>query len=222
MTETPQYPGPPKPEPMFNAPFMAVLFPALMVAGYCLQSLIGPVAEMNLLNGYALSALLLRQGQWELLVTYQFLHGSWTHVFFNAAFCLAFATPIVRAFGRAGWPSYVLFYLICGALAGLGHCLVNWRDPVGIIGASGAVSGLIGAAMRLRGDGQLNGFTSPRVATMTVLFVGMNLATSLISVMPGAVGVQIAWQAHIAGYAAGLLLIGPWLRLFHRPYFTRS
>ncbi|EGF89622.1 rhomboid family protein [Asticcacaulis biprosthecium C19] len=212
----------PTKEPIFNAPILAFLIPAVIIALYALQRAMGPQLEDALLNSFALSSPLLRQGQYELLVTYQFLHGSWSHVLFNAVFCLAFATPLTRAVGRGlgALLSYLAFFLICGAVAGLGHCLLNWRDPAAIIGASGAVSGIIAAAMRLRGDGRLNGFLSKRVVGMTVIYIGVNAASALVPLTPGAGGVLVAWQAHIVGYIAGLVLIEPWLRLFHRRYFT--
>lgn len=209
-------------EPLFNAPVLAFVVPILIIVLYALQVAVGPQLEDAVLNGFALSSLLLRRGQYDLLVTYQFLHGSWPHVLFNAVFCLAFGTPVTRAFGRGfgAVVSYLAFFLICGVLAGLGHCLLNWRDPMPIIGASGAISGLIAAAMRLRGDGRLNSLLSKRVMVMTLFYVGVNAASAFLPLVPGAGGVEVAWQAHIAGYIAGLLLIGPWLALFHRRYFT--
>ncbi|ESQ85513.1 hypothetical protein ABAC460_23580 [Asticcacaulis sp. AC460] len=209
-------------EPLFNAPVLAFVMPVFLIAVYALQVAMGPQLEDALLNSFALSSALLRQGSYELLFTYQFLHGSWSHVLLNAAFCLAFGTPVTRAVGKGAGAvlSFVAFFLISGVLAGLGHCLMNWRDPMPVIGASGAISGLIAAAMRLRGDGRLNSFFSKRVVVMTLFYVGANAATAFLPLVPGASGVQIAWQAHIAGYVAGLLLIGPWLALFHRRYFT--
>lgn len=210
-------------EPLFNAPPLAILLPVLLVSLYFLQSL-SPVVSENLIDSFALSSLLLRSGAYELLVTHIFLHGSWTHVLMNSAFCLAFATPVIRAFGNGagGVASYIGFFLVCGIAAGLGYCLLNWSSPVSVAGASGAVSGLMGAAIRLgEADREpvVRSFLHPQVLAMTVVYCGLNAATAFTPLVFGE-GVQVAWQAHIAGFLFGLLIISPWLRVFHRHRFT--
>ncbi len=222
MTDTPAK------EPMFNAPLLAVLMPALILGGYALQSSLGPQVQMDVLTGYALTPLLLRQGHFELLFTHIFLHGSWTHAIFNAAFCLAFATPVVRAFGRSllGGVSFIIFFMVCGAAAGLGFCVLNYTSNVPVIGASGAIYGLIGAAVRLIGQRGVSGgvlrLTDPRILTMSAVWCGINLLSALVPLLPGASDVTIAWQAHIAGYLIGLILIEHWLKAFHPLYFART
>jgi membrane associated rhomboid family serine protease len=60
---------------------------------------------------------------------------------------------------------------------------------------------------------------------MTVFWCGVNAASAFVPylLMPGLpAGTSVAWQAHVFGFLAGLLLIGPWLRLFHREYFTTN
>jgi membrane associated rhomboid family serine protease len=209
-------------EPLFNAPPLAMLLPVLLVALYFLQSL-SPVVSERLIDGFALSPVLLRSGAYDLLVTHIFLHGSWMHVIMNSAFCLAFATPLIRAFGRGagGVVSYIGFFLICGIAAGLGYCTLNWSSAIPVAGASGAVSGLMGGAIRL-GEGRepiLRSFLHPQVLSMTVIYCGLNAATAFFPVFFGD-GLQIAWQAHIAGFLFGLVIVSPWLRLFHTRHFT--
>jgi membrane associated rhomboid family serine protease len=210
-------------EPLFNAPPLAMLVPVLLITLYFLQSL-SPGLDAQLSDSFALSPLLLRSGAFDLLVTHQFLHGSWPHVLINSAFCLAFAAPLIRAFGRGagGAASYIAFFLICGVAAGLGYCVLNWSSPVPVVGASGAISGLMGGAIRLGGgerDPILRPFLHPQVVSMAIIYCGANAATA---VMPSLFGVdlQIAWQAHIAGFLFGLVAISPWLHLFHRRHFT--
>ncbi len=216
-------------EPIFNAPLLTLALPAVIIAGYGLQTLAGAVGQETLLDSFALNPLLLRQGHWDLLLSHMFLHGSWSHAVLNAAFCLAFSTPVVRAMGRGagGVLSFLLFFLLCGVIAGLGFCLLNWHDNVPIVGASGAISGLMGAASRMMRapPGQLNGFTRGPVVAMTVFWCGVNAASAFVPylLMPNLpAGTSVAWQAHVIGFLAGLLLIGPWLRLFHRQYFTTN
>src|SRR6185312_15406257 len=113
-------------EPIFNAPLLTLAIPAIILAGYGLQMLAGPSGQDLLFNAFALSPVLLRQGHWDLLLSHIFLHGSWAHAGLNAAFCLAFSTPIVRAAGRGagGMLSFLVFFLLCGVVAGLGYCLL--------------------------------------------------------------------------------------------------
>ena len=194
-------------EPFFNAPILTLALPAVIMGGYLLQVLAGPAAQDALFDAFALNPLLLRQGHWDLLLSHIFLHGSWTHAGLNAAFCLAFSTPVVRAMGRGagGVLSFLLFFLLCGAVAGLGYCLLNWRVNVAMVGASGAISGLMGAASRLMNvpRGQLNAFTNGRVVSMTVFWCGLNAASAFLPDLMGMGAGLVAWQAHVSGFLFG-------------------
>ena len=219
-------------EPLFTAPLLILVLPAVILGGYGLQVLAGPAAQQALIDGFALNPLLLRQGHWDLLLSYMFVHGGWFHAGSNAVYCLIFSTPVIRAMGRgaAGVLSFLLFFLICGIVAGLGYCLLNWRADAPALGASGAVFGLVGAASRLLNarEAKLNALSSPTVITMTLFFcvvasgVLSNLFPSGLLSAGVPAGTMLAWQAHIAGYLFGLLSIGPWLRIFHRQYFTTN
>ncbi|MBW8880250.1 MAG: rhomboid family intramembrane serine protease [Asticcacaulis sp.] len=215
--------GPPGREPFFTAPPLAILLPVILIALYGLQSLASPELQQSIIDSFALSPALLRARCYELTVTHIFLHGSWPHVLANSAFCLAFATPVVRAMGRgvAGAVSFIVFFLLCGVAAGVGYCLLNWYSSVPMVGASGAISGLMGAAIRLRAEpGQqgLDPLWHPRVLVMSVAYILIN-ALSVFLPLPVGEGMVVAWQAHVVGYIAGLLLISPWMYLFHRRYF---
>ena len=211
-------------EPLFNAPILTLALPAVILIGYGLQVLTGPAGQNALFDAFALNPLLLRQGHWDLLLSHMFLHGGWGHAGLNAAFCLAFSTPVVRSMGRGagGVLSFLVFFLLCGVVGGLGFCLLNWHSNVAIIGASGAISGLMGAASRLMGvpPGKLNPFTAGPVVGLTLFWCGVNAASAFLPDLVGIGGGPVAWQAHVAGFLFGVLLIGPWLRLFHREYFT--
>jgi membrane associated rhomboid family serine protease len=215
-------------EPFFNAPLVTLVIPLVILAGYGLQALAGPSSQEALADAFALNPLLLRQGHWDLLLSHIFLHGSWAHAGLNAAFCLAFSAPMARAAGRGagGVLSFLVFFLLCGAVAGLGYCVLNWHENVVIVGASGAISGLMGASSRLMGmpRGQLNRFASGPVVGMTVFWCGVNAASAFIPDLMGlgTGGAPVAWQDHVVGYLFGLFLIEPWLRLFHRQYFTTN
>ena len=140
------------------------------------------------------------------LVTYMFLHGGWLHIIFNMAFLWVFADNIEDAFGHVG---FALFYVICGIVAGLCHAIMEPGSQVPVIGASGAVSGVLGAYLLLYPRTRLWViFYLPipfRIPAMIVL--GVWFATQLLGVFtPGEEGMLIAWWAHIGGFLAGLLL----------------
>src|SRR5215831_18898639 len=77
-------------------------------------------------------------------VGYLFLHGDFTHVGVNSLWLLAFGPVVAR---RLGTVKFLLFFLLCGFAAALTHMIVYWGDPMPVVGASGAVSGLMGAGM---------------------------------------------------------------------------
>jgi membrane associated rhomboid family serine protease len=139
------------------------------------------------------------------LVTYQFLHGGWMHLITNMLFMWVFADNIEDAFGHAG---FLIFYLLCGAAAGMLHTLLQSQSPAPLIGASGAVSGVLASYLLLY----------PRARVWILLFLRIPLPISAFWALSGwfvlqlvsAVistqdDVQVAWWAHIGGFLAGLL-----------------
>ena len=158
----------------------------------------------------------LQLGRWETLVTPLFLHGGWIHTLMNAVAALAFGTPVARLFGLKPTTAltFFLFFLVCGVLSSIGYVLAHPVSLVPVVGASGAVSGLMGGASRLIDrPGALGPLISPTTVGMAAAWVVVNLIIGYVPVMPGAEGAGIAWEAHVAGYFAGLLLIGPFARL---------
>ena len=218
QTETQPW-GEPRPahEPMFNAPWTVIVLCLGLVALYAAQrfTLSDHTVEQLGLTGSALAA-----GRWQTLVTSMFLHGSWPHVLMNAVAALAFGPPVARLFGQGlrGAAVFFAFYLLCGLLAGLGFAGADlfFKGPPAV-GASGAISGLVGAAARIiEGRGRVGRIFGPTVAAMTAGWIFANVVLGVSGWTPGAMGMQVAWQAHLAGYAAGLLLVGPFARLAGR------
>jgi membrane associated rhomboid family serine protease len=203
-------PPPPRREPLLNAPWPLLAIVAAILGGYALQSLGGhPEVAMQ---AWGFSPAELRQGRWGGLVTALFIHGGWAHAALNAVGALAFGAPVIRLFGLSarGVVGFFLFYILCGVLGSLGFALVRWGSPDVLVGASGAISGLMGAASRLadRGPG-LAGFFSRTVIGMAVGWVVVNLLIAFTGLDVGQGGQPVAWEAHLFGYAAGLLLIAP-------------
>jgi membrane associated rhomboid family serine protease len=119
----------------------------------------------------------------------------------------------------------VLALLLATSIVGL-YALLHLDGTAPLVGASGAVFGLIGAATRmLGGQGRVLPLTDRRVLTSAAAWIGVNVLIGVIGsagVTPGMEGARIAWEAHVIGLIAGLLLIGPWAKLFGRPPTVRQ
>lgn len=206
--------GAPRParEPLLNAPWTIVVLCLGLIALYAVQSF---TMNEKAVEALGVTRAALMAGRWQTLFTSMFLHGSWPHVLMNAVAALAFGPPVARLFGRGarGAAVFFAFYLVCGVLAGLGFAAVDFKG-VPAVGASGAISGLVGAAARIiEGHGRVGRIFGPTVAAMTVGWIFANVVLGTTGLTPGAAGMTVAWQAHLAGYAAGLLLVGPFDRL---------
>ena len=161
------------------------------------------------------------------LFTYTFMHGSWSHVLINSLWLLAFGSAIAR---RIGSFRFLLFYFFCGIVGALLHVAFYGGSVVPVIGASGAISGLMGGAVRFvfLADGPIGGLggqrgrsSAPR-AQMSIgaalrdrrilIFVGVWIALNFIfgigSISPSGEVTDIAWIAHLGGFLAGLLFFG--------------
>lgn len=157
-------------------------------------------------------------------VTHAFLHGSWAHVLLNVAWLAIFGTPVARRYGGTVMVAMFLVSSIAGALL---YAVLQLNDIHILIGASGGVAGLTGAAMRFIFEpaqlvqnpetGEVKLF-APRLAdvaqmwsnvrtrTFTIFWLGINLAIPVYDYFVAATPSQIAWQAHIGGFLLGLIL----------------
>lgn len=208
-------PAPPRPEPAFNAPWPALATAVLLVGVFLAQVATGdPLAAADRFGFHAQT---LGQGGWTGLLTAVFVHAGWTHVLLNALAALAFGAPVARRFGvrGAGPAAYLVFFVACGVLGSLGFAALQGGREAVLVGASGAIAGLMGAASRMvpPHHGPLARFTSPSVLAMAGAWLAVNLLFAVTGLGMANAGAPLAWQAHLAGYAAGLFLIGPALAL---------
>lgn len=202
----------PKAEPLFNAPAIAVLLALSMPALFLVQLQLPDQGA-----AWALRPADVARGRWLGLFTAMLLHGGWAHVAMNAVAALTFGAPAARLMrGTRGAIVFLVFYIGCGLIAGLGFAAVRWDAPESAWGASGAVFGLIGASTRLM-RGRLAPLLDRQVLTMSAAWMAVNLLTGLIGFSGSELGVAIAWEAHAFGFVAGILLIGPVARLFPQP-----
>src|SRR5947208_1490518 len=131
------------------------------------------------------------------------------HVGMNAVAVVTFGAPAARLSGAGtrGGLTFLACFLVCDALSGMGYAAIYPHDGIALIGASGAASGLAGAAARLiQGRGRLRPAIGRATLGMTVAWIVVNASLGLTGLTPGAAGVPVAWQAHIIGYFVGLVL----------------
>lgn len=140
------------------------------------------------------------------LVSHLFLHGGLMHIAGNMIVLWAFIRTIESALGTT---CCIAFFLFWGAVGGFVHAVMNWGSPVPLVGASGAVAGLIGAY--LVAFGPMTNIRTlvwigwpMKVNIPAAAFIGIWLAMQLLGLAgsdEGAAG--IAWYAHLGGFAAG-------------------
>jgi membrane associated rhomboid family serine protease len=161
------------------------------------------------------------------MITYAFLHGDWMHVGVNSLWLIAFGSPVARRFGAV---RFVLFFVVT-AIAGVAlHYVVHRYDIAPVIGASAAVSGAMGAALRFvfqpEGEDHVLYFASAstqfvhrrkalslravfanrRAVSFMALWFGINFIFGIAAVPLGISEASIAWEAHMGGFIAGLLV----------------
>lgn len=148
------------------------------------------------------------------ILTAMFMHGGFAHLLGNMWFLWIFGDNIEQSVGRA---RYVVFYLLCGVLASLAHVILNRSEPSSLIpslGASGAISGVMGAYLVLHPHRRVT-VLLVRIVTQVPAYVAVGLwfAFQLVSGL-GALGGEssgVAYGAHIGGFIAGAVLAKPFL-----------
>ena len=220
----------PQREPVFNLPKVVIALLAICVGIHLMRAyLLTDRQDFEVIlrfafipirytGGYALD-LYAFAGPW----TYAFLHGGFAHLIVNMVWLAAFGSPLANRIGAA---RFVAFWLVT-SLAAVGlHFVLHPFDPAPLVGASGAISGMMGAAARFgfqidrrQGQGAFAGpvlsipavFRSRAVVAFLAVWMVVNLVMGLGVGAPGSEN-PIAWEAHIGGFLAGFFLV----RLFVR------
>ena len=162
--------------------------------------------------------------RWWTWITYAFLHGSFAHIALNSVWLLAFGAAVSRRFGALRFVLFLVVTAICGALA---HFLAHPYGLEPVIGASAAISGAMGAAVRFAfapgaplGAGfarsrDLSAYRQPAPPLRAVLvepramtFLALWFAGNFLfgALVPAGADGTIAWEAHIGGFVAGFFL----------------
>jgi membrane associated rhomboid family serine protease len=151
------------------------------------------------------------------IYTSMFMHGGVFHLFGNMLYLWIFGNNIEDQLGHL---RFIIFYLFCGTVASYSHAIINPDSNIPMIGASGAVSGILGAYMLL----------FPHAYVHTIIFLGFFITTvkipalivigfwAIIQFINGLIssGIRdvsggVAWFAHIGGFLTGLIFIKLWL-----------
>lgn len=151
-------------------------------------------------------------------LTYSLLHGGWLHLAVNMVWLAAFGSPLAA---RIGWLRFLLFWAVTALGAVALHFALYPDDAVPLVGASGAISGMMAAAARygfaVARTGGIRAFERPLLtlgqmlaSRLVISFLGIWFIANLVTGLASPGGNPIAWQAHIGGFVAGFVAI-PWL-----------
>lgn len=172
-----------------------------------------PQVEIDFMNNWGLIPQQLAEGQIVGLMSHMFVHGGFGHLAGNMIVLWAFAGSLEAGLGSL---CFLAFYILWGLVGGLAHACFDLGSEIPLVGASGAIAGLIGAYTVAYGaDAKIRGlfflfFRAFRVEIPATLFgvgwIGLQLWNA--SCDPEGIG-GVAWYAHIGGFAAGALTL--WL-----------
>ena len=151
------------------------------------------------------------------IISSMFLHGGFAHLAGNMLYLWVFGNNVEDTLGHF---RFLLFYLVTGVAAAITQITFYPNSPIPMIGASGAIAGVLGAYILLFPHARILTlfffFLIPRIIYMpAVFFLGIWF---LFQILGSAGGGGVAWFAHIGGFIAGLILIKPFLP-FRRRYF---
>jgi len=213
-------------EPFLRAPISVLLLIGMLVSAHIIRMVVPAAMSDEVLTQYAFVPARYAAGGdagglFSLaipFVSHIFLHADVTHLAVNCLWLLAFGPVVARRFGAG---LFLLLFAICGIAGAATFLAFNWGLPAGVIGASGAISGIMAAGLRLfpwPGSTAQRPLT-PLLSSPILLFSAVWFATNFIFGLTGfgAGGgiLQIAWQAHVGGFVTGLLLSGVFDTMAH-------
>ena len=158
------------------------------------------------------------------LISYSFIHAGWPHLVINSVWLMAFGSVVTR---RVGTIRFLILFALSAIGAALFHFVTHMSDVMPVIGASGAVSGIMAAAIRFvfQPGESLSGFSldssgayraqslpllrtfqDRRTLRFILLWLAINLLTGLAGIPLGLGEGSIAWEAHVGGFFTGLVV----------------
>lgn len=159
---------------------------------------------------------------WLTPILSMFLHGGWGHIIGNSLYLWVFGNNVEDSMGRG---RFVLFYLLTGIAAAFAHLAVDPASPVPTVGASGAISGIMGAYLVLYPRVRVRTFIPPLFLVhlpawlVLILWFGSQVISGLPDLSPlrREISGGVAVWAHVGGFVAGAVLA----RLFENPDLVR-
>lgn len=206
--------------PTERFPIVTVLLLVANIGIYIFQLAISTQSESALLSSFSLvPARLLSTGFFSgnpvpvaaTLITSMFLHGGLFHLGGNMLYLWIFGNNVEDSMGRI---RFIVFYVLCGMIAAYSHALANASSNIPMIGASGAISGILGAYLLLYPQARVVtlislGFSIRLVEVPALYVLGFWFVLQFLNVLvlSGSAG-GVAWHAHLGGFVAGILFIG--------------
>ena len=200
-----------------RVPYITILLITLNVGAFVYQLTLNTEQLLALVATYAFTPDLLFDMRWDpqsliSLFSAMFLHGGWLHLGGNMLYLWVFGGTLENQLGKL---RFLLLYLICGAAGALVHGFIYPDSGVHVLGASGAISGLLGAFLVLHPKAKVITaipiFFIIELATLPAIFViGMWFLLQLAQGL-GSLGVpaDVAWWAHLGGFALGAAAVLP-------------
>jgi len=198
-------------QPSYSRPFVTVIIILINVAVFLQWKLLDPYSQDHFIRHYGLVP---AHFQFRSILTSMFLHGGWMHIIGNMWFLWIFGDNVEDVMGHT---KYLVFYLLCGIAEGLTQTLLTVGSRVPMVGASGAIAGVMGA--------YLIKFPHSRIVTLVFIFffittievpaVLMLLYWFFIQLVSGVETVGYAhlsqggtaFFAHVGGFIAGMILV---------------
>jgi membrane associated rhomboid family serine protease len=195
--------------PSRTTPYITVTIIVLNALAWLFELSLPPEVLKNFLTFYGVVP---AQFSAPTLITSMFLHGSWSHVLGNMWYLWIFGDNVED---RVGHGRFIVFYLLCGVLAGLGQVLVAPDSTLPTIGASGAIAGVMGAYFVLYPQSRaltlipwifLQIVELPAIVLLGFWFVMQLFSAGAIAVTAGnGGGGGVAFAAHVAGFIVGMI-----------------
>ena len=163
---------------------------------------------------WGISGAALAQGRFETIALHMVAHGGLFHILLNASALIAISGPLIARMGSPplSWLRYVGLFILSGLSGTALYLAIHPFGSVPMLGASGAIYGLLGLLLRLPAEGgQLDPIRSPKMRAAAIGLIKDNFWLFLMLTGPALLSGQpggLAWEAHLGGFAAGLFL-GP-------------
>lgn len=146
---------------------------------------------------------------WSTLVTSMFLHGGWAHLGGNMLYLWIFGDNLEKVMGHV---RFLIFYLVCGVAAAFAHIAFNAGSNVPTVGASGAISGVLGGYLLMFPKNRVRVLMRGGItAVPAFVMLGMWILIQLVSGVGAIANTEqtggVAFMAHVGGFVAGLLLV---------------